>query len=1182
MAARAKWGTAKDLVTSSGSDADAQLDANLEDADPELCIRLLQVPTVTNYSGLLRRLQSSTTAWRVQFLELRGLDLLLEALERVSGRGCLHITDALLQLKCVACVRAVMNSKTGLDFMLDNQGYVRTLAQALDTSNMMVKMEVFRLLSCITLYKLSGHQQTVDALEHYKSLKKQQYRFSVIMNELHATDNVDYLETLMGMVNTLLHGLDDLRKRDKLRKEFIGLQLLDLLPRLRDMDDMNLNHQCETFENSLAEDEDDMMEMYGGINMSSHQDVFTSLFTRVSSTPASLHLLSVLQALLLVSPNRTDVWGVLETLVDRAMLLSQDDQIPEESAEQLLSRFLPSKALPPPVSPNRRLPTTDMAVQTVLMDSLSDLSQTTNLSPPPPPPPPPLPPCLGGPPPPPPPPPLPPCLGGPPPPPPPPPPPLPPGVGGGPPPPPPLPPGVGGGPPPPPPLPPGVGGGPPPPPPPPLPFGAPPPPPPPGGMIEANVSRGLGRAYIKSPPPGRCPTQRMKKLNWQKMTILEGHSMWTSASSGPLEPNYTSIEELFALPKTDGPAKATGPPAKPKEISFIDGKKNLNLNIFLKQFRCSHEEFVAMIQRGDGSKFNVETLKQLLKLLPEKHEVENLRSYEGEPDKLADVDRFYLLLLAVPCYTLRIDCMLLSEETSVVLESLMPKAQLVEQACKSLKNSPRLPSFCKLTLDIGNFLNYGSHTGNAEGFKISTLLKLTETKATGSRITLLHHMIEEAEKNHPDLLKLPEDLDICDKAAGVPLESIQSEAVTLIRFLENTQKKVEASSAEDLKENYLSAIKDNLAGCKKLQEMFTSIEEEKRTLAVYLCEDPSRLDLQDVFNTLKAFRALFIKAYKENHSRREQAVKVERRRKQQQEEESKRPKGEDGKRLRKTVAVQEEGCIIDNLLADIRKGFCLKKSRSRPDADTLPPDANTLAPDPDTLAPDPNTLAPDPDTLAPDPNTLAPDPDTLAPDPDTLAPDAYTLAPDPDTLAPDAYTLAPDSDTLAPDAYTLAPDSDTLPPAGTTEDSGQPEPPHLPGAPEPAGLPEPQQSSPNTKEDRLYGSTVVLSFSDLPVLESSFPSPPATPPLTAEPRPLITSSPDWRVREEGGAERPNNTNAALEGAGEEGEGAGLEDPVPSGGGSEGGAEPGKDTVSTSSVPEGRSAHGKAKNICPQQ
>ena len=90
----------------------------------------------------------------------------------------------------------------------------------------------------------------------------------------------------------------------------------------------------------------------------------------------------------------------------------------------------------------------------------------------------------------------------------------------------------------------------------------------------------------------------------------------------------------------------------------------------------------------------------------------------------------------------------------------------------------------------------GSHTGNAEGFKISSLLKLTETKANKSRITLLHHILEvqgswinssswimmcwesqthlnviwlilkEAELNHPDLLALPDDIEICEKAAG--------------------------------------------------------------------------------------------------------------------------------------------------------------------------------------------------------------------------------------------------------------------------------------------------------------------------------------------------------------------------------------------------------------------------------
>lgn len=111
-----------------------------------------------------------------------------------------------------------------------------------------------------------------------------------------------------------------------------------------------------------------------------------------------------------------------------------------------------------------------------------------------------------------------------------------------------------------------------------------------------------------------------------------------------------------------------------------------------------------MIRSGDTTKFDVEVLKQLLKLLPEKHEVsreaghgpcrglpagagdglgpgrqslqavsgglpgsaswwgrkleshvwgfspqiENLRSFTGDQAKLASADQFYLLLLAIP------------------------------------------------------------------------------------------------------------------------------------------------------------------------------------------------------------------------------------------------------------------------------------------------------------------------------------------------------------------------------------------------------------------------------------------------------------------------------------------------------------------------------------------------------
>ncbi|XP_008295303.1 inverted formin-2-like [Stegastes partitus] len=922
MAAKTKWEAVKDrMTTTTSADPDATLEANLENADPELCIRLLQVPTVVNYSGLRRRLEASDQSWMVQFLELHGLDLLMEALERLSGRGCARIADALLQLTCVSCIRAVMNSSAGLHFILDNEGYVRTLTHALDTSNVMVKMQVFELLAALTLFDPQGHLLVLDALDSYKSLKKQQYRFSLIMNELHGTDNVPYMVTLMSMVNVLVLGKEDLRKRDRLRQEFIGLQLLDLLPRLRETEDEDLNIQCDVFEDSLTMDDEEMERLYGGINMSSHQQVFTSLFTKVSRSPSSVQLLSILQALLLVDPSRAQVWLALELLTEKATLLAQEAEL--DSVTCLLERLLPQKSL----SASHRIRTVDRAVQTRLPDSPTGQSEAliidafTTLSaptreastatpgappPPPPPPPPPLPGVVA--------------------PPPPPPPPLP-GVGAPPPPPPPPLPGGGVPPPPPPPPLPGVGAPPPPPPPPPG-MGVPPPPPPPGGIIVAEAVQGLGRSYYSAAPPTStvpCPTLRMKKLNWQKLpsrAVTAHQSLWTSMSSGSVEPDYCSIEQLFSLPPTETKTR-TKAKTEPKEISFIDAKKSLNLNIFLKQFKCSHEDFVSLIRRGDRSKFDVEVLKQLIKLLPEKHEVENLKSHLADRDKLASVDQFYLQLLDVPSYSLRIECMQLCEESSCVLETLKPKAELLDRACQSVRESTRLPSFCKLILSVGNFLNYGTHTGNAEGFKISTLLKLTETKANKSRITLLHHILQAVEENHPDLLNLPGDLEICEKAAGSNMESIQSEANSLTKQLKNAEKKV-LSSSEDVKEQYLSAIQESLQACEQLQQLLSSVEDKRVDLAVYLCEDSSSFSLDELFRTIKTFRDLFLRAIKENESREEQ----EKRRKKREEE--KKLKGDaTNKIIRKDVPNQEEGCIIDNLLAEIRKGYSLKKTRPR-------------------------------------------------------------------------------------------------------------------------------------------------------------------------------------------------------------------------------------------------------------
>ncbi|KAM3670543.1 inverted formin-2-like isoform 3-T3 [Ammospiza maritima maritima] len=358
-----------------------------------------------------------------------------------------------------------------------------------------------------------------------------------------------------------------------------------------------------------------------------------------------------------------------------------------------------------------------------------------------------------------------------------------------------------------------------------LPQLPPPPPLPPGGKVPLPPVSTPGMSAPSLPSPQPCstpgcshpacgcgeqpqarktPTLRMKVLHWQKLpcdVVRQSHSIWAvmpSSSKELVEPDYASLELLFSVPSRI-PMEKTGPKIKKtKEITFIGPKKSLLLSIFLKQFKCSNEEIAAMIQKGDRSKLDAEILRQLLKLLPEDQEINSLKSYKKEKSQLANADQFYLHLLEVPSYQLRIECMLICEETKILLECLWPKAQAIRTACETILTSHRLPVFCQLILKVGNFLNYGRHTGDAGGFKISALLKLTETKANQNNITLLHHILEEVEKKHRDLLQLPRDLDFVSKAVGIHFDAMQAEAGANLKKLLEIEKHLFLST-DDLK-----------------------------------------------------------------------------------------------------------------------------------------------------------------------------------------------------------------------------------------------------------------------------------------------------------------------------------------------------------------------------------------------
>lgn len=71
----------------------------------------------------------------------------------------------------------------------------------------------------------------------------------------------------------------------------------------RDIEDEDLLIQCETFEEAKTEDDEELLRICDGIDMNSHQDVFSSLFNKVSNIFFLMqHINSSLFLYLLVIP----------------------------------------------------------------------------------------------------------------------------------------------------------------------------------------------------------------------------------------------------------------------------------------------------------------------------------------------------------------------------------------------------------------------------------------------------------------------------------------------------------------------------------------------------------------------------------------------------------------------------------------------------------------------------------------------------------------------------------------------------------------------------------------------------------------------------------------------------------------------------------------------------------------
>ncbi|KAG2334874.1 hypothetical protein Bca52824_006054 [Brassica carinata] len=535
--------------------------------------------------------------------------------------------------------------------------------------------------------------------------------------------------------------------------------------------------------------------------------------------------------------------------------------------------------------------------------------------PPPPPfrsggPPPPPPPPMGAPPPPPPPmhrgappPPPPPMHGGAPPPPPPPmrggaPPPPPPMRGGAPPPPP--PPMLGGAPPPPPPPmrggappPPGgrVPGGPPPPPPPggrapgpppPLgprpPGGGPPPPPgprPPGGgppdLKGAGRGRGLSRPGLGSSAQKKSS---LKPLHWVKVTRALQGSLWDELQrQGQTAPEFdvSEIETLFSaiVPKPVDKSRKKSVGAKPEKVQLIDLRRANNTEIMLTKVKMPLPDMMAAVLAMDDTVLDSDQIENLIKFCPTKEEMELLKNYTGDKAVLGKCEQYFLELMKVPRVESKMRVFSFKIQFGTQITEFKKSLNAVNSACEEVRTSPKLKEIMKKILYLGNTLNQGTARGAAVGFKLDSLLKLSDTRAANSKMTLMHYLCKVLASKGSDLLDFPKDLESLESASKIQLKSLAEEMQAIIKGLEKLNQELNASESDGpVSEVFRKTLKDFISVATTetaaVTSLYSVVGNNADALAHYFGEDPKRCPFEQVTATLLNFTRLFKKAHEEN------------------------------------------------------------------------------------------------------------------------------------------------------------------------------------------------------------------------------------------------------------------------------------------------------------------------------
>ncbi|KAF9936663.1 hypothetical protein BGZ67_002157 [Mortierella alpina] len=422
----------------------------------------------------------------------------------------------------------------------------------------------------------------------------------------------------------------------------------------------------------------------------------------------------------------------------------------------------------------------------------------------------------------------------------------------------------------------------------PAPGGPPPPPGAPGapapGFLMTNKKKEAAIAGVK-----------LKTLQWDKLNYMAvGNTVWgaggvdESALQRALGDSgiFGSMEQLFVAKVTE--YREPRASKKNREILILEQRRAHQINIMLGGMKHTNPEIRHAILRMDDEFMTLVQLTNLLKYVPEAEETGKLLEYKDASDdvkaQLGRAEAFFVEILKIDRYPQRLEGLKFKVTFHSLLEGINEAIASISLASKTLKDAKHFKELLNLILMLGNYMNGGGHNGGAFGFKIASINKLVDTKASNTpNMTLLHFLTNITESTLPELLSYQTEISPCGEACRVSLPELQSD----FNHIKSKLKEIKVELQTHYPDGYKFSPDDRFY--EVMHPFIESAEKEfvKAEIAMkemdalykdcvkFYGEEPNIMRPDEFFGIFKTFSSSFEKAREDNRKQRERDTQRE-------------------------------------------------------------------------------------------------------------------------------------------------------------------------------------------------------------------------------------------------------------------------------------------------------------------